>query len=140
MRVIVVNQSEQVRQLLQYVFENGIDVEVVLETDETATLPEQVERLKPDSLFLLQDEYTKRNSVIKRILAASPGLQVILLSADGHHIRFQQDGRNAEVESWPEYTLSDFIYHLSTEGPPKESIATDSIIDGPEKARKADSV
>jgi len=139
MRVIVVNQSEQLRQLLQYVFENGIDVEVVLETDEIAALPQQVALLKPDSLFLLQDEYTKLTGVVSQIIGASPGLRIFLLSADGQHIRFQQpDGWRNAVDSWPECTLSDFIYQLTNEGPPQESIATDSIIDGPEKASKLD--
>ncbi len=139
MRVIVVNQSEQLRQVLQYVFESGIDVEVVLETEETAALPQQVARLKPDSIFLLQDEYTKVRGVIDRTLEATPGLRIFLLSADGKHVRFQQAGSDTEVDTWPESTLSDFIYQLSNEGPPKESIATDSIIDGPEKENKIDS-
>ncbi len=140
MRVIVVNHSEELRQLLQYVFENGIDVDVVLETDQMAALPKQVERLKPDALFLLQDEYTKLAGIINPLLLleASPGLRIFLLSADGQHIRFQQDGGNTEIDSWPAHTLSDFIYHLTNEGPPIESIATDSITDGPEKASKID--
>ncbi len=137
MRAIVVNQSAELRQLLQYVFENGTNVEVVLETSDTDSLPQQVASLQPDSLFLLQEEYERLSKIIPRVLEAGPGLRIILLSADGQHIRFQQDGWNAEVESWPEYSLSDFIYHLKIEGPPQESIDGESMIDVPTQTRPA---
>lgn len=135
MRAIVVNQSEELRQLLQYVFEQGVSVEILLETSDIKQLPQQVATLQPDSLFLLQDTFKRSPGVIPHLLEASPGLRIILLSADGQHIRFRQDGWNTEVEGWPEYSLSDFIYHLTIEGPPKESIEGESMIDVPTKAK-----
>lgn len=128
MRVIVVNQSEQLRQLLQYVFENGIDVEVVAETDDIQTLPQQIKELNPSWLFLLQDEYTRLTRTVDRLLEIQPELQIILLSADGKHVRFQQNAAlDTEIDTWPEYTLSDFIYFLSTENLPPKSV--ESIVD-----------
>lgn len=128
MRVMVVNQSDQLRQMLQYVFENGINVEVVAETDELEALPQTVRQVKPDWLFLLQDEYSRLTGVIEELLRIQPDLQVILLSADGQHIQFQKpNGWQTEVDRWQEYTLSDFIYFLSTENLSQTS--TKSIAD-----------
>lgn len=128
MRVMVVNQSDQLRQMLQYVFENGIDVEVVAEINELDALPQTVRQVKPDWLFLLQDEYSRLTGVIEELLRIQPGLQVILLSADGQHIQFQKpNGWQTEVDRWQEYTLSDFIYFLSTENLSQTS--TKSIAD-----------
>ena len=128
MRVMVVNQSDQLRQMLQYVFENGIDVEVVAETNDLETLPQRVRQANPDWLFLLQDEYSRLTGVIEELLRDQPSLQVILLSADGQHIQFQKpNGWQTEVDRWQEYTLSDFIYFLSTENLAQTS--TKSIAD-----------
>lgn len=123
MRVIVVNQSEPLRQVLQYVFERGIEVEIVAETDEIKTLPQQVAQFKPDWLFLLQDEYTGVTGVINRLLDIHPDLGVILLSADGKHVRFQREQAcGMEVDRWPQHTLSDFVYWLTAEDLPPESV------------------
>ena len=135
MRAIVVNQSDELRQLLQYVFEQGVAVEVVLETNDINLLPQQVASLQPDSLFLLQEEYKRLTGVIPQVLDANPGLQIILLSTDGQHIRFRQENWNTAVDSWPEYSLSDFIYHLTIEGPPKESSDGESMLDVPPQVR-----
>ena len=101
MRVMVVNQSDQLRQMLQYVFENGINVELVAETNELEALPQTVRQVKPDWLFLLQDEYSRLTGVIEELLRIQPDLQVILLSADGQHIQFQKpNGWQTEVDRW----------------------------------------
>lgn len=118
MRVMVVNQSEQLRQVLQYVFENGIEVDVVAETSDIAGLPEQIRRLQPEWLFLLQEEYGRLTGVINQLLAAQQNLHIILLSTDGQHVRFQQDQHwHKEIAAWPEYSLSDFIYYLKEVDP-----------------------
>lgn len=123
MRAIVVNQSEQLRQVLQYVFESGIEVEVVAETEDIRSLPQQISKLKPDWLFLLQDEYTRLTRTVDRLLDVQPELQIILLSADGKHVRFQQsESWGTEVDTWPEYTLSDFIYFLTAEDLPQQAV------------------
>ncbi len=57
MRVMVLNQSDELRQALQYVLEQGVPVEIVGETQEVQGLTQQVDQLQPDWLFLLQDEY-----------------------------------------------------------------------------------
>lgn len=118
MRVMVLNQSEQLRQLLQYVLEQGVPVEIVEETQTVQGLAQQVAQVRPDWLFLLQEEYQRMSSVIQRLLAVQPDLRVILLSADGQHVRFQQDSSgDTAVERWPEYTFSDFIYALKEASP-----------------------
>lgn len=118
MRVMVVNQSEELRQVLQYVFEQGVAVEIVGETTEVSGLAQQVAQLQPEWLFLLQDEYQRLGSIIPRVFTAQPALRVILLTADGQHIRFQKDREwQTEVASWPAYTLSDFIYMLKEVSP-----------------------
>jgi len=123
MRVIVVNQSVPLRQVLQYVFEHGIDVDIVAETEEVETLPQQVAQLQPDWLFLLQDEYTRLTEMIQQLLDIQPDLGVILLSANGKHVRFQREhGCGTEVDTWPEYTLSEFVYLLTAEDLPPESV------------------
>ncbi|MEZ4736194.1 MAG: hypothetical protein R3E79_54605 [Caldilineaceae bacterium] len=123
MRVIVVNQSEPLRQLLQYVFEQGIAVDVVAETAEIETLPQQVAQLQPDWLFLLQEEYTRLTGIIQQLLDIQPDLGIILLSSSGRHVRFQREhGCGTEVDTWPEYTLSEFIYLLTAEDLPPESV------------------
>jgi chemotaxis response regulator CheB len=123
MRVIVVNQSAELRQVLQYVFENGIDVDVVAETDDIRKLPKQISELHPDWLFLLQDEYTSLTRTVDRLLDVDPDLRIILLSADGKHVRYQQSASwGTAVDTWPEYTLSDFIYLLTAEGESPRSV------------------
>lgn len=118
MRVMVLNQSEQLRQVLQYVLEQGVPVEIAGETQEVQGLAQQVEQLQPDWLFLLQEEYQRISGVVRRLFAVHPDLRVILLSADGQHVRFQQDpSGDTEVNRWPEYTLSDFIYALKEVSP-----------------------
>lgn len=123
MRVMVLNQSDQLRQVLQYVLEQGVPVEIVGETEKLQELAPQVDRLQPDWLFLLQDEYQRVSGVVQRLFEAQPNLRVILLSADGQHVRFQQDWRgDTEVDQWPEYTLSDFIYALKEVSPSPRSV------------------
>lgn len=118
MRVMVLNQSEQLRQVLQYVLERGVPVEIVGETQEVQGLAEQVAQLQPDWLFLLQDEYHRVSSMIRSLLSVHPDLRMILLSADGQYVRFQQDqSGDTEVDRWPEYTLSDFLYALKEASP-----------------------
>ncbi len=118
MRVMVLNQSEQLRQVLQYVLERGVPVEIVGETQEVQGLAQQVAQLQPDWLFLLQDEYHRVSSIIRRLLTVHPDLRMILLSADGQYVRFQQDqSGDTEVDRWPEYTLSDFLYALKEASP-----------------------
>jgi chemotaxis response regulator CheB len=118
MRVMVLNQSEQLRQVLQYVLEQGVPVDIVGETNDLQKLVQQVNRLQPDWLFLLQEESHRLKGMINRLFDMHPMLQIILLSADGQHVRFQQDqhGRT-ELDRWPEYTLSDFIYAMKEVSP-----------------------
>lgn len=118
MRVMVLNQSEELRQALQYVLEQGVPVEIVGETQEVQGLTQQVDQLQPDWLFLLQDEYHRMIGVVQRLLAVHPKLRVILLSADGQYVRYQQDhSGDTAVERWPEMTLSDFLYALKEASP-----------------------
>ena len=125
MRVMVVNQSEELRQVLQYVLEQGVRVEIVGETTAVDGVAQQVDRLRPDWLFLLQDEYQRLSGVIQRLLKTNPTLRVILLTADGQHIRFQKDQTwQTAVDSWPECTLSDFIYMLKEVSPSPAAVAS----------------
>lgn len=125
MRVMVVNQSEELRQVLQYVLEQGVAVEIVGETTEIGGLTQQVARLRPDWLFLLQDEYKRAGGVIQQLLKKTPDLRVILLTADGQHLRYQKDEAwRTEVETWPEYTLSDFIYMLKEVSPSPAAVGS----------------
>lgn len=125
MRVMVVNQSDQLRQVLQYVFENGIDVDVVGETNDMQLLPQQIRRLQPEWLFLLQDEYSRLSSMVNTLLRVHPALQIILLSADGQHLCFQKDQLwQHEVTAWPHYTLSEFIYFLKEVDPSPAAIGS----------------
>lgn len=118
MRVMVVNQSAEMRQVLQYVLEQGVAVDIVGERTAVEGLAQQVDHLRPDWLFLLQDEYHRLSSVIQRLLKTNPDLRVILLTADGQHIRFQKDQAwQTEVDTWPECTLSEFIYMLKEVSP-----------------------
>lgn len=118
MRVIVLNQSDELRQALQYVLEQGVPVEIVGETQEVQDLARQVDQLKPEWLFLLQEEYQRVSGVIRRLLVVQPDLRVILLSADGQYVRFQKDqSGDTEVARWPESTLSDFLYALKEASP-----------------------
>jgi chemotaxis response regulator CheB len=118
MRVMVLNQSDELRQALQYVLEQGVPVEIVGETQEVQGLTQQVDQLQPDWLFLLQDEYQRVSGVLHRLFTVHPDLRVILLSADGQRVRFQQDDNgDTEVDRWPEYTLSDFLYAIKEASP-----------------------
>ncbi|MBX3014286.1 MAG: response regulator transcription factor [Caldilineaceae bacterium] len=113
MRVVVVNQSEQLRQVLQYVIENGIDVELVGETTALQALPQQLRQLRPEWLFLLQEEYSHLTNIVDDLLERQPTLHIILLTADGEHIRFQRGSAlQQEIETWPQYSLSEFIHFL----------------------------
>jgi len=115
---MVLNQSEQLRQVLQYVLEQGVPVEIVGETEEVQELAHQIDQSQPDWLFLLQEEYHRVGGVVQRLFTVHPELRVILLSADGQHVRYQQDhSGDTEVERWPEMTLSDFIYALKEVSP-----------------------
>lgn len=118
MRVMVVNQSEELRQVLQYVAEQGVDMEIVGETTKVDGLAKQLEQVRPEWLFLLQDEYKRLGNVVSHVIQANPDLRVILLTTDGEHIRYQKDEAwRTEVETWPEYSLSDFLYMLKETSP-----------------------
>ena len=128
MRVMVVNQSDELRQVLQYLAEQGFALEIVGETAEVSGLAKQVEQLQPEWLFLLQDVYKRLGNVAPHLLRANPELRVLLLTADGQHIRYQKnEAWHTEVETWPEYTLSDFIYQLKEVSP--SPVAVQSIED-----------
>lgn len=123
MRVMVVNQSDELRQVLQYVAEQGVAMEIVGETKEVNRLANELEQVRPEWLFLLQDAYKRLGNVAPQLLRANPDLRVLLLTADGQHIRYQKDEAwRTEVEAWPEYTLSDFIYLLKEASPSPDTV------------------
>lgn len=125
MRVMVVNQSAELRQVLQYVLEQGVAVDIVGETTTVEELTHQVDQLRPEWLFLLQDEYHRLSHGMQRLLKTNPALRIILLTADGQHIRFQKDQAwQTEVATWPECTLSEFIYMLKEVSPSPAAVGS----------------
>ncbi len=89
MRVIVLDQSESLRQVVEFITERGVDVELVAETDALTNLKPLLEKTQADYLFLLQSEYDQLTEEVARIFADYPGLGIALVSEEEQEVHLQ---------------------------------------------------
>jgi hypothetical protein len=92
MRVIVLDQSESLRQVVEFITERGVDVELVAETDALVNLKPLLEKTQADYLFLLQREYDQLTEEVTRIFADYPALGIALVSEEEQEVHLQVSG------------------------------------------------
>ncbi len=89
MRVIVLNQSTPLRQVVEFMTERGVDVEIVAETATANNLESLVGQTQPDYLFLLQRDYNDLSNVVTELVASKPMLGVAVVSEEGQEVQLQ---------------------------------------------------
>ncbi len=89
MRVIVLNQSTPLRQVVEFMTERGVDVDVVAETATASNLKALVGQKRPDYLFLLQRDYDELSDVVMNLVADEPMLGVALISEESQEVQLQ---------------------------------------------------
>lgn len=131
MQVVVLNQSDPLRQVVQFISERGYDIEIADETALESDLLPLVERTKPDYLFLLKTDYRHISSQIPAVLDTYPHLGIALVTEEEQQVLLykegfsedqpqRQPGTELHEDHWLYYSLSDFIY-LMTEDNPREN-------------------
>jgi len=89
MRVIVLNQSEPLRQIVEFITERGVDIEVVAESVTMKNLGSIVREQRPNYLFLLQQEYETLSATISELMATQPLLGVALVNEERQEVQLQ---------------------------------------------------
>lgn len=134
MQVVVLNQSDPLRQVLQFITERGNSVEIAAETDAETDLPKLIARTRPEYLFLLQNDYDSVKPQISQLLSSHAEMDIAVVNEEEQQVLLYQsdyaDQQAAEQnpdqpieewqgKAWIRYTLSDFIY-LLTESSPRQ--------------------
>jgi hypothetical protein len=89
MRIIVLDQSESLRQVVEFITERGVDVELVAETGTVTNLKSLLEKTQADYLFLLQSEYDQLTDEVTRIFADYPTMGIALVSEEEQEVHLQ---------------------------------------------------
>lgn len=128
MQVVVLNQSDPLRQVVQFIAEQGYNINIVAETDLKSDLLPLIDRAQPDYLFLLQEDYSHISTQIPAVLDAHSELGIALVNEEKQQVLLykenfseeqpqRQPGTNLLDEHWLIYSLSDFIYLMTEDGP-----------------------
>lgn len=89
MRVIVLNQSSPLRQVIDFIAERGVNIDVAAETTRIDALPALVREHGPDYLFSLQTTYEQSPKAVEMLLAEHPTLAVALFNEAGQEVLFK---------------------------------------------------
>ena len=122
MRIIVASRSEDLDQLIQYVAANEPAMEVIDEAGDADHVLQLVAEMKPDWIFLLQEEFDRAYGFAEQLLATEPELNILVVSEDGRH-RHIRRGRNGEQieRDWDRLSTSEFVHVLKRgEYPPAQ--------------------
>ncbi len=131
MRVIVLNQSNPLRQVMQFITERGYDIDITAETDTQAELLPLVTQRDPDYLFMLEEDFNDVSTQIPALLDEHPQLGVALVNEEEQQVRLYKEGftekhprREPQSElsanHWVTYSLSDFIALMVENRPHQE--------------------
>ena len=113
MRIIVASRSDGLDQLVQYIAADEPEIEVIDEAGDVGHALQLVAELKPDWIFLLQEEFDRAYHFAEQLLAIEPELDILVVSEDGRHrhIRRGRDGEQIERD-WDRLSTSEFIHVL----------------------------
>ena len=113
MRIIVASRSDDLDQLVQYIAADEPEIEVIDEAGDVGHALQLVAELKPDWIFLLQEEFDRAYHFAEQLLAIEPELDILVVSEDGRHrhIRRGRDGEQIERD-WDRLSTSEFIHVL----------------------------
>ena len=113
MRIIVASRSDDLDQLVQYIAADEPKIEVIDEAGDVGHALQLVAELKPDWIFLLQEEFDRAYHFAEQLLAIEPELDILVVSEDGRHrhIRRGRDGEQTERD-WDRLSTSEFMHVL----------------------------
>ena len=113
MRIIVASRSDGLDQLVQYIAADEPEIEVIDEAGDVGHALQLVAELKPDWIFLLQEEFDRAYHFAEQLLAIEPELDILVVSEDGRHrhIRRGRDGEQIERD-WDRLSTSEFMHVL----------------------------
>lgn len=113
MRIIVTSRSDDLDQLVQYIAADEPEIEVIDEAGDVGHALQLVAELKPDWIFLLQEEFDRAYHFAEQLLAIEPELNILVVSEDGRHrhIRRGRDGEQIERD-WDRLSTSEFMHVL----------------------------
>ena len=113
MRIIVASRSDDLDQLVQYIAADEPKIEVIDEAGDVGHALKLVAELKPDWIFLLQEEFDRAYHFAEQLLAIEPELDILVVSEDGRHrhIRRGRDGEQIERD-WDRLSTSEFMHVL----------------------------
>ncbi len=113
MRIIVASRSDDLDQLVQYIAADEPEIEVIDEAGDVGHALQLVAELKPDWIFLLQEEFDRAYHFAEQLLAIEPELDILVVSEDGRHrhIRRGRDGEQIERD-WDRLSTSEFMHVL----------------------------
>jgi hypothetical protein len=144
MRVIVLNQSPPLRQVIDFISGRGVDIEVAAETTRLDDLPALLKEHAPDYLFSLQDTYQQSPKAVEALFAEHPTLAVALFNESGQEVLFRANnmptrsgvtGHEKQTDEHPGSHERTTVPHSPAEEPrpatePNAAAATGSIDTG----------
>lgn len=113
MRIIVASRSDDLDQLVQYIAADEPAMEVIDEAGDAEKALQLVAELKPDWVFLLQEEFDRAYGFADQLLAIEPELNILVVSEDGRHRHIRRGINGEQIErDWDRLSTSEFMHVL----------------------------
>lgn len=118
MRIVLVNRSQPLEQMLAYVVEQGAEIAVVGEADDIAESSQIVAQDHPQWLFLLVDSQQDMIKQLQDVRAAHSSLNVAAFEEDGKRVWILHgtepgEDLNDRPHEWEEMPMRDFVALLT---------------------------
>ena len=118
-RIILVNDSRLMRDMLKKVIKKSPGLEIVTELSDLADLPETARRTKADWAIVLLQPDQEVPDLLDRVIQEQPCMRLLLMGVDGSHARMKWNEPH-EV-ALDEKNLGELLDVLRQERPVNES-------------------
>lgn len=120
MQIVIVSRSEPLEQMISYIVERGVEIEVVGEADNIPEAGQIISQTQPEWLFLLSESHSDMIDQLQEMRAGHTGLHIAAFHEGGEHVRILRGAKPGEdkalvSDDWDQISTSQFVAMLTEE-------------------------